>query len=199
MINKNWQIKKIGDICQVVGGGTPKTGVAEYWSDEIVWVTPKDLGQLETAEIFDTAKKISKKGLEKSSAKLLPVGSVVMSSRAPIGYVAIAGIELATNQGCRNFICGDQINNKYLYYFLLTNTELLNHLGGGTTFKEISGTTLKSIEIPLPPISEQKRIVKILDQKIRNIKECQALFLRQMADLEELEKSYLQQAFVGKL
>ena len=193
--SSNWETKTLGEVCEVVGGGTPKTGIPVYWSDEIVWVTPKDLGQLSTVEIFDTNKYISKKGLEKSSAKLLPKGSVVMSSRAPIGYVAIAGVDLATNQGCRNFICHDNIFNKYLYYFLFANTELLNSLGGGATFREISGTTLKDIEIPVPPLSEQKRIVKILDEKFGVIEELQNITKKQIADAKELFESRLDEVY----
>jgi len=194
-MKNNWEMKTLREVCAVVGGGTPKTGVAEYWSDDVVWVTPKDLGQLQTVEIFNTAKKISKKGLEKSSAKLLPVGSVVMSSRAPIGYVAIAGVDLATNQGCRNFICGDKIYNKYLYYFLFANTELLNRLGGGATFKEISGTVLKSITIPIPTLAEQKRIVGVLDEKFGAIEELKRVTELQIKDAQELFESRLNEVF----
>lgn len=194
-MKKDWEIKTLGEICEVVGGGTPKTAVSEYWSDDVVWVTPKDLGLLETSEITDSAKHISLKGLEKSSAKLLPAGSVVMSSRAPIGYVAIAGVELATNQGCRNFICGNEIFNKFLYYFLFANTELLNSLGGGTTFKEISGSIIKKISIPLPPISEQKRIVKILDEKIEAIEKLKEVTEEQLVDVEELFVSKVSELF----
>lgn len=196
-MKKGWQIKTLGEICEIVGGGTPKTGVSEYWSDEIVWVTPKDLGGLKTVEILNTAKKISKKGLEKSSAKLLPVGSVVMSSRAPIGYVAIAGVELATNQGCRNFICGKNIFNKYLYYYLFANTELLNSLGGGATFKEISGSILKGIEIPLPPFTEQKLIVKILDEKFELIQKLKQTAEQLLRNANDLFESRLQEVFAN--
>lgn len=191
----NWPTKKLGDVCEVVGGGTPKTGVSEFWSDEVVWVTPKDLGQLETVEIFDTNKKISIRGLEKSSAKLLPKGSVVLSSRAPIGYVAIAGVELATNQGCRNFVCGEQISNKFLYYFLKFNTALLNSLGGGSTFKEVSGSKLKNIEIPLPPLEEQKRIVEILEEKLGKVKETIELRQGAIVNTEKILSAKLTEIF----
>lgn len=197
-MKKDWEIKTLGEICEVVGGGTPKTAVSEYWSDDIVWVTPKDLGLLETSEISDSAKHISFKGLEKSSAKLLPTGSVVMSSRAPIGYVAIAGVELATNQGCRNFICGNEIFNKFLYYFLFANTKLLNSLGGGATFKEISGSTIKKISILLPPISEQKRIVKILDEKFEAIEKLKKVTEEQLASAKELFSSRIKEIFENK-
>lgn len=188
-MTKDWDVKTIGEVCEVVGGGTPKTAVPEFWSDDIVWVTPKDLGKLDTVEIFDTNKHISHEGLKKSSAKLLPSGSVVMSSRAPIGYVAIAGVELATNQGCRNFVCGDKIHNKYLYYFLFANTALLNSLGEGATFREISGTTIKGINIPVPPIIEQKRLVKILDDKSEAIEDLKRIAKEQLASAKELFES----------
>jgi type I restriction enzyme S subunit len=191
----NWQTKKLGEVCEVVGGGTPKTGVPEYWSEEVSWVTPKDLGQLKSVEIFDSNKKISKKGLEKSSAKLLPKGSVVLSSRAPIGYVAITGVDMATNQGCRNFVCGEEVYNKFLYYFLSFNTALLNSLGGGSTFKEVSGSKLKEIEIPVPPLVEQKKIVKALEEKLDKVKE--AIQLRQdaIADTEKILSAKLSEIF----
>ncbi|HET8574598.1 MAG TPA: restriction endonuclease subunit S, partial [Candidatus Paceibacterota bacterium] len=126
LIIDSMKLVLIAEVCKVVGGGTPKTSVSEYWSGEIVWITPKDLGKLKGFQISDSSKKISEKGLEKSSAKILPVGSVVLSSRAPIGYVGIANVPLATNQGCRSFVCNEQkIYNKYLYYFLIKNTDHL--------------------------------------------------------------------------
>lgn len=191
----NWQTKKLGDACNIVGGGTPKTDIKEYWSNEVVWITPKDLGQLNDYLIVDSSKKISHRGLKRSSAKLLPKGSVVLSSRAPIGYVAIAGIELATNQGCRNFICGDEIYNKYLYYFLKSNTDLLNQLGEGSTFKEISGSKLKELKIPLPPLSEQHRIVKILDEVFEKLEKAKENTEKNLANAKELFESYLQNIF----
>lgn len=196
-MKKGWEVKTLGEVCDIFGGGTPKTGIKEYWADDIVWVGPRDLGKLKTFNIFDSSKKISKKGLEKSSAKLLPVGSVVMSSRAPIGYVAIAGVELATNQGCRNFVCSKDIYNKYLYYFLFANTKLLNNLGGGATFKEISGSTLKSIKIPLPPIVEQKRIVKILDKKFEAIEKLKDVTEEQLLSIKELFEGRLNEFTKG--
>ncbi|NQT49460.1 restriction endonuclease subunit S [Candidatus Kuenenbacteria bacterium] len=193
----NWQTKKLGEVCMVVGGGTPKTQVLEYWKNEIAWITPKDLGKIQDGKIDESAKMISQEGLEKSSAKLLPIGSVVLSSRAPIGYVAISEVEIATNQGCRSFICGKDVYNKYLYYFLKFNTELLNKLGGGATFREISGSTLKQIPIPLPPLPEQHRIVKILDEVFADVAKAKENAEKNLQNAKELFESYLQSVFAN--
>ena len=155
-----WPTKKLGEVCKVVGGGTPSTHVNSYWGNDYFWITPKDLGQITTIEISKTGRKISKMGLKNSSTQLLPIGSVILSSRAPIGYVVINTVEMATNQGCRSFVCSSAIYNRYLYYFLKFNTDYLNSLGSGSTFREVSGSRLKKVEIPLPPLEIQKKIVK---------------------------------------
>lgn len=191
----NWQTKKLGEVCEIVGGGTPKTGISQYWYGDICWVTPKNLGWIEDFEISTTDRKISKEGLKNSSAQLLPVGSVILSSRAPIGYVAINTVEMATNQGCRSFICGSEIFNKYLYYFLISNTELLNSLGSGSTFLEVSGSRLKEIEISLPPLSEQKEIVKVLDEKMGKIAEVKKLMKEAITDIEKILSQTLHEIF----
>jgi type I restriction enzyme S subunit len=142
---------------------------------------------------------ISEEGLKNSSAKLLPKGSVILSSRAPIGYVAINTVEMATNQGCRSFVCGDKIYNRYLYYFLIANTALLNKRGSGTTFAEISGSKLKKVKTLLPPLAEQKKIVARLDsisQKIEAVKELQNTTEN---EFDALEHSILSKAFSGEL
>lgn len=190
-----WQIKKLGDVCNVVGGGTPKTGILKYWDGDLCWVTPKDLGQLDHFEISETSRKITKEGLKNSSAQELPTGSVILSSRAPIGYVAINTVPMATNQGCRSFICGPEIFNKYLYYFLILNTELLNSLGSGSTFLEVSGSRLKEIEIPLPPLATQQKIVARLDELLSNIAEVKRLRQEAIADTEKILSQTLREIF----
>lgn len=190
-----WRTKRLGDICEVIGGGTPSTSIKKYWNNDYYWVTPKDLGRLDGFEISKTERKISKLGLQNSSAKLLPVGSVILSSRAPIGYVFINTVEMATNQGCRSFICGDSIINKYLYHFLILNKEYLNKLGTGTTFKEVSGSVLKEIEIPLPPLPEQKRIVKTLDETFKKLEKAKGIAEKNLQNSKELFEHYLRDTF----
>lgn len=172
---KTWPTKKLGEVCEVVGGGTPSTRVNDYWGNDYFWITPKDLGQITTIEVSKSGRKISKAGLKNSSAQLLPIGSVILSSRAPIGYVVINTVEIATNQGCRSFVCGSKIYNRYLYYFLSLNTDYLNSLGSGSTFREVSGSRLKEVEIPLPPLEIQRKIVKKIEELFAKISQVQSL------------------------
>ena len=158
---KGWEWVRLGEIGQITGGGTPKTDVADYWSDGegIPWLTPADLYGFNAINISIGKRSITKKGLEESSAQLLPPGTVLFSSRAPIGYVAIAQNLLATNQGfksCTPFIL--EIN-RYLYYFLKARASEIDSSASGTTFKELSGKEMSVIIVPLPPLPEQSRIV----------------------------------------
>ncbi len=162
----NWEIRKLGDpdLCKIVSGATPKTNEPSYWNGNILWITPKDLSNFEGFEIFDTKKKITKAGYESCSTHILPKGTVLMSSRAPIGYLAIAGNELCTNQGFKSFICTEKMNNRYLFYYLKSIVPQLEQLGSGSTFNELSKTKAEQIEIPLPPRYIQEKITAKLDE-----------------------------------
>lgn len=163
MGSKEWPIKKIKDVCKVVSGSTPKTSKPEYWGGDILWITPKDLSNFKGVVISDTKRKITKEGYKSCSATLVPKGTVLMSSRAPIGYLVIAGKEICTNQGFKSFICSDELNNRYLYYFLKGIVPELKQKGSGTTFNELSKSKAEQIEIPIPPLPIQEAIVKKLD------------------------------------
>ncbi|OHO63211.1 MULTISPECIES: restriction endonuclease subunit S [Corynebacterium] len=160
----DWPMVRLGDVCEVVSGGTPKTSVEEYWGGEIPWVTPADLSKLKGLEISSGERAITQRGVDKSSAVLLPAGSVVLSSRAPIGYVAIAQVPMTTNQGCKSFIPSSEIDARYLAHYLLSQKDALQSLGTGATFKELSKTRAADIRIPLPPLDEQRRIAAVLDE-----------------------------------
>ena len=136
---------KLGQICEVVSGGTPKTNVEEYWNGEFNWITPAEINDNDYI-ISDTKRKITQLAIEKKKLPLLPKGTVLLSSRAPIGKVAITGKEMYCNQGFKNLICSDEICNEYLYCYLKSKKEYLNSLGRGATFKEISK---KIVEIPM--------------------------------------------------
>lgn len=163
---------KITELCEVVAGGTPDTGDSRFWGGNICWATPKDLSDLQNPEIFDTSRKLTSAGLDNSSASVLPPGSVLFSSRAPIGLVAINRVPMATNQGFKSFIPrSNKIDSSYLYYWLLANRPRLQALGNGATFKEVSKSVVERIEIPVPwpsdsqrSLAEQKRIAAILDK-----------------------------------
>lgn len=159
-IPEKWKWVQLKSVGQIVGGGTPKTSVADYWGDEISWVTPADLGKNSSKWIHSGAKSITRKGLDESSAKLMPEGSVVYSSRAPIGHIAIAGQELCTNQGCKSFVPNtDLITTEWAYYMLIARTKDIQSRASGTTFKEISGKGMGETWIALPPPGEQQLIV----------------------------------------
>ena len=154
---------KLGDICSIVSGTTPKSNRPEYWDGDINWVTPAELND-DSDVIYESQRKITEQAVRDSSLKPFPVGTVLLSSRAPIGKVAIAGVEMYCNQGFKNLICSNRIYNRYLYHFLKNSTEYLNSLGRGATFKEISKSIVENIEIPLPPLDEQRRIAAVLDK-----------------------------------
>ncbi|MFW9175843.1 restriction endonuclease subunit S [Corynebacterium amycolatum] len=157
-----WPIVKLGDVCTVVGGGTPKTTVPEYWGGTIPWLTPKDLSGNKNLYVSCGERSITESGLDNSSAALLPKGTVLWSSRAPIGHVAIAETNVATNQGFKSFIPGLNVDSEYLAYTLIFMKDQLQEIGTGATFKEVSAKRAKSIQIPLPPLDEQRRIAQIL-------------------------------------
>ena len=154
---------KLGDICEIVSGSTPKTSIDEYWDGDVKWITPAELND-DSYIISDSARKITELAVKKTGLTSFPEGTVILSSRAPIGKVAIAGCEMYCNQGFKNLICSDKIINKYLYWFLKRNTHFLNSLGRGATFKEISKAIVSEIELNVPEIEQQKKVVEILEK-----------------------------------
>ena len=181
---------KLGEVCEIVSGSTPKTGIDEYWDGDIDWITPAELTD-ETYIIKESQRKITYAAVQKSGLKSFAQGTVILSSRAPIGKVAIAGKEMYCNQGFKNLICSDQIDNRYLYWYLKGKTDYLNSLGRGATFKEISKTIVEGIEIPLPDIDEQISCSNIL-------KKCWDLILEQKEQIkayDELIKSRFVEMF----
>lgn len=161
---ENFGVKPLGEIAEILNGGTPDTKVKEFWDGDILWITPKDMGKLESIYVGDTERKITDKGLKNSSAKLLPINSVILSSRAPIGHLAINTKPISTNQGCKGIVPNKNLDSLFLYYFLKHSVELLNELGTGTTFKELSGSKLATVSVPFPPLEEQHRLVSIFSK-----------------------------------
>ncbi|OWY24870.1 restriction endonuclease subunit S [Sphingobacteriales bacterium UPWRP_1] len=194
-MKQGWEIKKLGEVSEILNGGTPKTNIAEYWDGDIHWITPADLGKLRKPTVDDTPRKITRLGLEKSSAKLFPTSSIILSTRAPIGHLAINEVPMCTNQGCRGIVPSKKLDTWFLYYFLKNNIELLDSLGTGATFKELSTKALAGVSIPLPPIPEQKRIVSILDECFAAIDKAKANAEQNLKNAKELFESYLQGVF----
>ena len=160
---------KLGEICEIVSGSTPKTSIKEYWDGDVKWITPAELTD-DSYIIYDSARKLTELGVKKTGLSPFPAGTVILSSRAPIGKVAIAGCEMYCNQGFKNLICSEKINNKYLYWFLKGNTEFLNSLGRGATFKEISKGIVSNIEINVPDLTDQEKAVCNLEKLSEIIK-----------------------------
>lgn len=154
----------LGDIGELVGGGTPSRSVPAYFGGSVPWITPTDVTKLEGRYLSSGKESITELGLSKSSAKLLPVNSVLLTSRATIGFAAINRVPVCTNQGFANIICGPRVVPEFLAYVLEWMRDHLMSLASGATFKEISKSTLKRVEIPLPTVEEQRRIVSLLDR-----------------------------------
>lgn len=161
----SWSTAALGDVCDIVSGATPKTSEARFWGGAVLWTTPKDLSGLETPYIEAPPRTITEEGLKSCAASVLPENSVLLSSRAPIGLVAINTMPMATNQGFKSLVPHPRrVDSQFLYFWLKSKTQYLQSLGNGATFKELSKAVVERIEIPLPPVDEQRRIAAILDK-----------------------------------
>jgi len=192
-----WEVKTLGKVCEIVNGGTPKTIVPEYWNGKHLWITPAEMGKRLNPFVGETERRITDLGLKDSSAQLLPANSIILSSRAPIGHLVINTAPMATNQGCKGLVPNNNLYFKYLYYYLGSIVDLLNALGTGATFKEISGGKLREVTIPLPSFPEQKRLVKILDEVFEKITKAKENAEKNLKNARELFESYLQNVFAN--
>lgn len=160
---------ELGQLSEVVSGGTPSTDRPEYWGGDVVWVTPKDLGKPRNIEILSAERSITEEAVRCSAARLLPAGTVLLSSRAPIGHLAIAGRPLATNQGFKNLICSERLCNRYLFHVLRGSIDDLINEGHGNTFLEITGGTVRGFRIPVPRVEVQHSVAAFLDTFYRRL------------------------------
>ena len=190
----DWRDVAIGAVAELVGGGTPSTKEPANFDGDVAWLTPRDLAGVHDRFVARGARNITQLGLQRSSAKLVPTGSVLLTTRAPVGYVALAKNSIATNQGFRSLIPSEKVVAEFLYYWLLVNTPELERHATGSTFKELSGRELAKITLPLPSKSEQRRIVAILgalDDKIE-------LNRRMAATLEETVRPLFKSWFLDR-
>jgi len=197
-MRNRWLSKTIGEVCDVINGGTPKTGVAAYWDGPHQWIAPAEMGKRSSPYVSRTHRTITEDGLRNSSARLLPPHSVILSCRAPIGHLVINTEPMATNQGCKGLVPAESIDDKFLYYYLTSIVELLNDLGSGATFKELSGGKLKEVSIPVPPLSEQKRIVRILDEAVNGIASAKAYSENNLRNARAIFDSHLTSRFTER-
>lgn len=157
-----WVETSLGEIAEVIGGGTPSTTTVEYWDGDIVWLTPTEITAQDGKVVSDSIRKITDLGFRNSGAQMLPRDSVILTSRASVGYVALAGKDLCTNQGFQSLIPKQSVLAKFLMYWIQQNRPEFESRSAGSTFKEISKSNVKSIKLNLPPLPEQKRIVDLI-------------------------------------
>ncbi|WP_208395157.1 restriction endonuclease subunit S [Helicobacter pylori] len=172
----NWQRVRLGDVAEIIGGGTPSTQITSFWNGSINWFTPTEIGI--TKYVYKSQRTITPLGLKKSSAKLLPIGTILLTSRASIGDCAILKEVATTNQGFQSLIPLEKINNEFLYYLILTLKNKLLELASGSTFLEVSPNKIKNLLIPLPPLNEQAAIANILSDVDHYLYSLRALILK---------------------
>lgn len=198
-IPEDWIACQIHHLGRVVSGGTPSTRIPEYWGDDIAWISPADLSGYTSKSIAHGAKSLSQAGLDNSSAQLMPKGSVLFSSRAPVGYVAIASNELATNQGFKSLVPAQGINSSFLYYYFRSIRTLANDRATGTTFKELSGKAFAKLPAVLAPLVEQRAIVAKIESLFSELDQGVAQLEALRTQLGRYRQSVLKAAFEGRL
>lgn len=196
---KKWERKRLGEVCEIVTGSTPRTDNLENWNGEILWATPNEMGKLAGFTILDTERKLSKKGFNGCSVKLLPPGSVLLTTRAPIGHSAINLKPMCTNQGFKSLIPSSKVYNWFLFFTLKHYIPVLQSMGRGQTFKEISKQQVEDFEIALPAYKIQKEIADELKEKIEKGKILQSTILNQQSTIDALPQAILRKAFRGEL
>lgn len=196
-----WTWKTMADISDIVGGGTPKTNdPSNYEGGRIPWITPADLSGYSSKYISHGARSITEKGLKDSSARMMPTGTILFSSRAPVGYVAIASNPVCTNQGFKSFVLKDHdVLPDYVYWWLKGNKELAESMASGTTFLELSGAKAKNIPIPIAPLDQQKLIVAEIEKQFSRLDEAVAGLKRVKTNLKRYKAAVLKAAVEGKL
>lgn len=193
----DWESRPIGEVFRVVNGGTPKTGVSEYWDGTHKWITPAEMGNLPSPYLTTSRRTLTDEGL-RVGAELVPPQTIILSSRAPIGHLVINEVPMAFNQGCKGLIPSPGISSKFAYYFLLAHVPLLESLGTGATFKELSSGKLKEVLFSYPPLPEQHRIVDILDEAFDCAATAKANTEKNLQNVRAIFESHLQSVFTQR-
>ncbi len=192
--SSGWENKPLGAVAEIVSGATPNTGVSTYWNGSIPWCIPSDITGKSGKYLLATGRTITEAGLASCAANLLPSGTILLCSRATIGEIKIASFPVCTNQGFKSLICRETVCNEFVYYFLLTQKQKLVELATGSTFLEISKRDVESIEISLPPISEQLTIAEMLSDVDSLLEALDAL----IAKKQKIKTAVMQQLLTGK-
>lgn len=190
---EGWEEKRIKEVGEVIGGTTPSTTNPLFWGGDIYWISPAELhGE---HYLYDSVKKITKEAVEAKSLKELPIGTVILSSRAPIGKIAINKVPMYCNQGFKCVVCKSELYNEYLYWWFYGKKEYLNSLGTGATFLEISKTVVENIIIPIPPLDTQQAVVSHLDSLSSNIHKLEELQQKTIVECDALKQAMLKEVF----
>ena len=190
---EDWEVKALGEVADIIGGGTPNTFMNIYWNGTINWFTPTEIGL--NKYTFESIRKISTEGLKNSSAKILPIGTVLLTSRAGIGDLSILKVEGCTNQGFQSLIPKESINNEFLYYLMITLKNVLIQNASGSTFLEISPNRIKQIEVSLPDYKEQTHIATILSDMDKEIETLE----KKLVKYKLIKQGLMQNLLTGKI
>lgn len=190
-----WSKQQLGDICNIINGGTPSTSVAEFWNGKILWCTPTDITSCSTKYIYTTESKITESGLKASSATLLPKGALLLCSRATIGEVRIAGNAICTNQGFKSLVVHQNISNEWLYYMMHVLKSQMLEKAIGSTFLEISKKDLAELDIIVPEFTEQKAIAQVLSDMDSEIEQLE----KKLAKYQQIKQGMMQELLTGRI
>ncbi len=195
----HWEVRRVRSIAQVINGATPASNRPEYWEGDISWLTPEDLGQLTSRYVNISARRITNEGYHACGTTLAPAGSLAISTRAPIGHIAILFSAACVNQGCRLLVPTETVQSGYLYYELEVVRPELESLGQGSTFTELSRAKLAGFTLAVPPLPEQTAIVRFLDHADRRIRRYIRAKQKLMGLLEEQKQALIHQAVTGQI
>ena len=190
-----WEEVNVGSFGKIYSGGTPSTSNKNYWDGNIDWITPTDITKQDSRYINSSLRKITQEGLENSSAKLVPAGSLLVCTRATIGEMAITSHEMCTNQGFKNIIPNKKTNIEFVYYLLTYNKHKLFSQASGSTFLELSKTSFENMKFKIPSLEEQQKIATVLTNADQEIE----LLEQQLADLHQEKKALMQVLLTGKV
>ena len=184
---------------RIQNGTTPASGETKYWDGDVLWATPEDLGKLTSDRIAATKRQVTEKAVEEVNLSVLPIGSIIISTRAPIGHMAMNDIPMSFNQGCRGIIPGDKIHGPFLYYYLQSRVSELNAVSNGTTFVELSRDELAAVRMVFPDLDRQKRIAAFLDKQTARIDHTVTKVQASIGLLQEYRAALITAAVTGKI
>jgi type I restriction enzyme S subunit len=197
-IPEHWEVKKVKQIGKIVNGATPSSSVPKFWDGEVVWLTPSDINDVK--RIDDSERRLTRIGLNNCGASIVPAGSIILTTRAPIGKVCIAAREMCTNQGCKSIVLEKRIFSDYIFYIFSVCSNVLNSLGTGTTFMELSNKALKDFEIPITANEvEQSDIVDYINKETQLIDKLLFNSNVRIEKLKEYKTCLINEAVTGKI